>query len=115
MTATTEPEQWQVALESANRIRSAIAQWRATTQQLPTSEGIQRVIDLVGDDDPGDLGAMRLDHALLAIRKLGMRKVNRVLRDAFPFVQLSWEKRIRDLTPAQRRRLCGALRRCTHA
>jgi guanylate kinase len=94
------------ALEQANIIRLGRAQWKRDTKQL-TRENASSEVARILDNPPEIMGSMRVEDLLLAIPRIGTRKVDRLLFMA----GISPRKRVGGLSSRQREALSAVLRR----
>lgn len=92
------------ALDYANQLRTCRASLRREIRALPQHEGCARVVDVL-NDQPDELGTMRVEQLLNSIHRFGRRKVARLMI----LIGAHTSRRLCDLTDRQRKVLCSAL------
>lgn len=95
------------ALEKANRIRIAMAQFKYDCRTGTTGEAAALVADVLANGDAGDLEGMRIRHLLTAIPRIGHARVNRLLMRAGV---VNSDRPLRMLTQRQRLFLAQSVR-----
>lgn len=110
LTLDSNLTQRESALILANHTRSVIGEWKADNYKLPPAEGAERLASLLRSDLDGTLGAMRADHALKSVWRLGDYYTSQILLRASVYRS---DRRLRDLTTRQRHKLAElVLERC---
>ena len=104
---TTAEQQRADALELANHVRISNARFKETIAALPEPQGRHRVADLLDGPTDGAHGQLKINQLLKAIDRVGDRGLFEMLRHAGV---LNPEKRLRELTPRQRKALVDVLR-----
>lgn len=102
------PQQLARAREMANEIRSGVARFVHETHALPSHEGANVVANVVElDYNDRILGAARVRYLLKAVRRLRAENTEKLLVLANA---RGADKRLRDLTPRQRKVIAASLR-----
>ena len=105
MTATTFPsEQVAAALAKGNRYRIMQADFRRSLKRMTFEEGKRVAVGVIREPAP-ELGAMRVEAVLKAIRAVGPEKALAYGRQA----QVSVTRRLDSLTANERERLLRVL------